>query len=127
MNPTPAPPLVTDTTSATQAARARRKTRDRVKNDYALMRLQLSTYEGRQFVWRLLEQAGVFEDISGSDAAVREQIGRRRFGLALLADAGRHPELFNQMFQEGRARAETARKEAEAAREVEKATETQDT
>lgn len=116
MNTSPTPPLVTDTASPRQADRAKRKTRDRLKGDAALMKHQLSTYEGRQFVWREINQHGVFEDIvTASDALVRELLGRRREGLRLLIEAGRWPELCNQMVTEGRARADMERREAMAA------------
>lgn len=117
MNVTPPRPLVTDTSSRTQTAAARSRVRERIKTDYLLMRHQLSTYEGRAFVWRRLELLGVFEDITGSDQTVRELIGKRRAGLRLMADAAEHPEYFNQMHVEGRARGEDARRSAEAAAE----------
>lgn len=108
-----APPLVTDTTSPRQAERARRKTKDKLRNDVALMKHQLSTYEGRQFVWREIERHGVYEDIvSNSDGFVREMLGRRREGLRLLVEAGRHAELCNQMTTEARARSDAERREA---------------
>jgi hypothetical protein len=107
-------PAVTDTTNPQQVARAQRKQRDRVKTDTALMRHQLSTYEGRQFVWRELERHGVFEDISGPDAIVHRLLGRRAEALRLLREAGVHGELFNQMWVEGRARNESARRDAAA-------------
>lgn len=116
MIPATTPPLVTDTTSTKQAERARRKTRDRLRSTAALLKHQLGSYEGRQFVWWLIEQTGVFEDVVGSDASVREQIGRQRIGRMLLAETGRFDELFNQMFVEGRQRATLEKREAEAAR-----------
>lgn len=107
------PPLVTNASSPRQAQRARRKIRDRAKTDQALMKQQLSTYEGRQFVWREIEKHGVYEDIvTESDALVRELLGRRREGLRLLVEAGRFPELTNQMTAEARARADADRREA---------------
>jgi hypothetical protein len=115
------PPLVTDTTSTRQAERARRKTKDRIKTDHALMKHQLSTYEGRQFLWREIERHGVYEDIvTASDALMRELLGRRREGLRLLVDAGRFPELCNQMVTEARQRSDFDRREAQAAALAEK-------
>lgn len=111
---------MTDTTSTRQGERARRKRGDRLRTDHALMKHQLTTYEGRQFVWRQIELLGVFEDLVGPDAVIRELIGRRREGLRLLAEAGRFDELFNQMFVEGRQRAALEKREAEAAREAER-------
>ena len=113
----PAPDaLVTDTSSPTQNARARRKVKDRAADERAVLRKVLGTYEGRQLVWLWISRAGVFEDLVGTNEAVREQIGRRRLGLQLLAEAGAHRELFAQMQAEAVARAEHDRKETQATR-----------
>lgn len=108
------PPLVRNAASPKQNARARRKVADVRKQRSQRMRLQLSKYEGREFLWELISDCKVFEDIVGSNEAVREQLGERRIGLRLMADAAAHPELFRQMQVEATARAEKARREAEA-------------
>jgi len=109
-------PLVTDTGSEAQTARARRRVRDSAAEERAVLRKVLSTYEGRRLVWVWIGYAGVFEDIAGTDAQVRELLGRRRLGLQLLGEASLHRELFKQMQSEAEARAEKDRKDAAAHR-----------
>jgi hypothetical protein len=70
----------------------------------------------QQLLWTLIGRAGVFEFIGGGMSAeiVREELGRRNFGLRLLAECGQHKELFRQMRQEAEDREEAARREAQA-------------
>jgi hypothetical protein len=109
-------PLVTNASSPRQAERARRKVRDRGAEEATVLRKVLGNYEGRQLLWTLIGRAGVFEFIGGGMSAeiVREELGRRNFGLRLLAECGQHKELFRQMRQEAEDREEAARREAQA-------------
>lgn len=109
-------PLVTDTTSATQTARARRKVKDRRADEAAVLRKVLGTYEGRQLLWTLISRMGVFEDIDGSNEWIARALGRRAEGLRLMAECGQHRELFRQMQVEADLRADQDRKDAAAAK-----------
>jgi len=110
----PNPPLVRNASSPKQAARAKREVKDRHARRQARMRQQLKTYEGREFLWELIGECGVFEEIAGTNETVRELLGQRRVGLRLMADAGAHPDLFRQMQTEAVARAERERRTAQA-------------
>lgn len=60
----------------------------------AAMRQQLSTPEGRRFVWELLLEGGLFEDIVGAPEHVFRALGRRSAALKLYAEATEHSDLY---------------------------------
>jgi hypothetical protein len=57
--------------------------RDREMHD---MRMVMSTVEGRRFVWRLLERAGVFRTSFTGNSTTFFNEGQRNMGLIVLAD-----------------------------------------
>lgn len=57
--------------------------RDREMHD---MRTVMSTVEGRRFVWRLLERAGVFRTSFTGNSTTFFNEGQRNMGLIVLAD-----------------------------------------
>jgi hypothetical protein len=105
--------LVTNAADPEQVKRAGRKTSDRVKERAHAMRVQLSTPEGRAFVWTELSRHGIYEDCAGPIEIVARFLGRRSAGLELLAEVVRHPKLF--LLMQGEA---MGRDEADAAENV---------
>jgi hypothetical protein len=70
---------------------------DFTREERAEIRQQLSTVEGRAFVWRLMWEGGVFEDILGTAEQVYRALGRRSAALKLYARCVEHPDLYLQM------------------------------
>lgn len=83
-------------------------------------RQQLSTQEGRAWVWGELERSGIFEDISGPIEQVYAALGRRRHGLALLIRTQQHREQFFQMWGEALKRRSKHAERVAAARTTKK-------
>jgi hypothetical protein len=108
--------LQTNAADGEQLGRAKRKVADRLRNRGALVRQQMSTYEGRMFVWEELAAHGIYEDVSGPVEVVYQFVGRRREGLRLLAEVTKHPQFYLQMQSEAMARADRERRENQAAR-----------
>jgi len=126
MSPRPLPPLVEDTSDPQQVAFGRRKERDLVQEDRERWRTQLSTYEGRAFVWAVLGRLPGTQDIHGDTAFVYRELGRRSVWLELYVAIDQHPELAAQMQQEGLARDRKAARAIAAQRETERAAETEE-
>lgn len=78
--------LVENAADERQVTRAAQEERARVRRRRSLMRQQLSTPDGREFVWNQLQDAGIFEDCSGPVEVVYAFLGRRRAGLKLLIE-----------------------------------------
>jgi hypothetical protein len=108
--------LQTNAADEAQITRARRKVKDRRRREHALMAQQLSTYDGREFVWRELERHGIYREIGGTTDAVFTALGRRSAGLELLADVMSHPQQYLLMQNEAMVRAERESKDNQAAR-----------
>lgn len=108
--------LQTSATDVDQLAHAQRKEKDRARRRFTLLRQQLSTPDGREFVWQELERHGLYQAIYGPVEFVYTQLGRRAAGLELLADLQRHPQAYLQMQNEAIARDEREARENQAAR-----------
>lgn len=109
-------PLITDTSDEAQLALADRLVRDDVRRDHELWRLVLGTYEGREFLWRLLGRLPGTEDIHGEQAFVYRQLGRRSVWLELEIEIAKHPELMLQMRNEAVKRDQQRRRELASSR-----------
>jgi hypothetical protein len=105
-------PLQTSATDPEQLAFAKQKERDREAQRRARWRHQLSTYEGRQFIWDELF-AALFAYIPPGDQAL---LGVRNEELRRWALANEHTDLFLQMQREAMARAKQDRDEARSSR-----------
>lgn len=92
--------LQTNAADEAQVAHARRKTKERKRRAYRLMRQQLSTPDGREFVWNELQEHGLYADAYGNAEAVFAFLGRRREGLRLLGEVMKHPRLYLEMQRE---------------------------
>lgn len=88
-----------------QVRRADRRDRDRLERRHELMRRQLSTREGREFVWQELERHHLFESITVQSSLIYAMSGRRDAGLELFAEVLEHSELYLLMQQEAILRA----------------------
>ncbi len=109
--------LQTNAADPAQVDRGKRKERDRERRRRALLRQQLSTADGREFVWTELAAAGIFEDCYGSIEAVSAFLGRRRRGLELLVELMTfHAREYLLMQSEALSRDERERRENVAAR-----------
>lgn len=63
----------------------------------------MSNKRGRRFVWRLLEQAGVYRTSFTGNSETFFNEGRRSYGLRVLAMIHEHtPEAYAQMLSEKR-------------------------
>lgn len=92
------PSLVRNAADVEQVTRGARQVRDREAERHALLVAQLSTYQGRHFVWSLLEACGVDDLVEGSADQVQRFLGRREIGIALRRDVmTRHPQAWLTM------------------------------
>lgn len=76
----------------------------------------LDTEAGKRLMWRLLEEASVFESIWDPSSKIHYKAGKQDFGHFLLAEIGRaSPEAYVQMMHQAQKRAmeEQIRKEQE--------------
>jgi len=106
-------PIQTNAADPDQVAYGRRSARDEARAQATRWRHQLSTYEGRQFLWEEIFGDGfLFEHI---DTAEVQKLGVRNRMLKWWAFTQQHPQLFLQMQHEALKRAEcvgkTRRKE----------------
>lgn len=94
----PLDPRGQEAAEAIAAAEVRHRRHAEIKDFKWLM----SRKEGRRFVWRQLDKAGVFRlSFTGNAPQTDFNEGMRNSGLALLADIIEHcPERFNQMLME---------------------------
>jgi hypothetical protein len=80
---------------------AQRLKREREVEDFKFL---MSSVQGRRFVWRMLEKAGVFRSsfsLNGLQMAFSE--GNRNLGLMLIGEIHEHcPERYHQMVKEQR-------------------------
>jgi len=74
--------------AADEEAVKRRKRKDETVRDRELhdLRTLMDTVEGRRFVWRLLERAGVFRTSFTGNSTTFFNEGQRNMGLIVLAD-----------------------------------------
>jgi hypothetical protein len=118
-------PLQTSATDPEELEFAQQTIRARKSERLRQVREQLSTEAGRKFVWELLLDGGLYEDISGPVEVVYRSLGRRNWALKLYAEVNRHPELFMHMQQEAVKRdREDRRVRAKAAEQRRKTTTT---
>jgi hypothetical protein len=98
-----------------QVRRAARRDRRRADDRADLVKAQLSTYEGRRFVWEELARHGLYESITVQSSMIYALSGRRDAGLELLAEVQQHADLFLLMQSEAIKRAERDDRETDAA------------
>jgi len=98
-----------------QVRDAARRERRRAEERRGLVRRQLSTYEGRQFVWDELTRHRLFESITVQSSMIYALSGRRDAGLELLAEVQEASELYLQMQNEAIARKTRDDRETDAA------------
>jgi hypothetical protein len=109
--------LVTDATDPRQQEFARRKERDRELAERARWRHQLSTKEGREFLWvEIFGACGMFAHIAPDQV---EALGVRNRALRWWAFVTSHPQLFLQMQNEALERERKERREFAAQRQYE--------
>ena len=109
--------LVTDATDPRQAEFARRKEKDRELAQRARWRHQLSTKEGREFLWtEIFAPCAMFAHIAPGDV---ETLGVRNKALRWWAFVNAHPQLFLQMQNEALERERKERREFAAQRQYE--------
>lgn len=109
-------PLQTNAADPDQVAHGARREKDGRRRRNALLKQQLSTPDGREFVWSELERHGIHDDVMGSTEELQRFVGRRSAGLELLREVYRHPEAFLLMQQEAIARAQREADSNKAAR-----------
>lgn len=107
------PALTQNAADPAQVKFARRREQRHLEERRALVRHQLSTVEGRRFVWEELGRHGIFESITVQSSMIYALSGRRDAGLELLAEAQAFPELYLAM--QGEAMAREARDDRETA------------
>jgi hypothetical protein len=110
-------PLQTNAGDDEQVSAGRRIERARERRRRAVLRQQLSTTDGREYVWGLLAEMRIFAAIHGDEQQVYMALGLRNYGTAKLAElVARHPKEYLLMQQEAMARTEREQREALAAR-----------
>ncbi len=105
-------PLQTNAADPEQLAFARQVERDRLTRKLARWRQQLSTQEGREFVWEELFFV-LFQYIGPGD---EQTLGARNEELRRFQEANKHPDLYLQMQREGMARRKQEDAEARSSR-----------
>lgn len=108
--------LQTNAADERQIQFARRKAKRDKNRKRSLLKHQLSSADGREFVWNELERHGIYEDIAGPVDIVYARLGRRSAGLQLLGAVMEHPELYLQMQAEAIARKKRDAEENDASR-----------
>lgn len=113
-------PLVENATDQEQVTRARHKTKDARLHRTGLVAHQLSTLEGREFVWEELQRRGIHDRVTapGTDlVAIGVFLGQREAGLTLLTELMQdHPDAYLLMQREALQRAKREKDEREAAK-----------
>lgn len=93
---------MSDTDEAVVAER-RRKDKDARKQELADLRWLMGQPQGRRFMWRVLERAGVYKTSFTGNSATFFNEGKRDMGLWALATVMEAcPEQFLSMTQENR-------------------------
>lgn len=109
--------LQTNASDPAQQEHARWSEKEALKRRREVWRRQLSTGEGREFVWMLLRDCGFLQHIGGSVEAVYGQAALHNQVCAWVGrDIAPHPELGLQMQMEARKRAEQQRRGNRTAR-----------
>lgn len=107
-------PLQTSAVDEGQLAYAGRKVKDLARAQLARWRHQLSSYEGREFLWtELFGELRLFDHIEPSDV---QGLGLHNLGVKWWAFVQQHPDLFLQMQNEAIARGKKEREERRAMR-----------
>lgn len=90
--------LQTNAANLRQRNFAHRVEKRRAARRSTLLRAQLATVEGREFVWGELERHGIYDLVTGAADAVYPFLGRRQAGIELLQELMRdHPTFYLQM------------------------------
>ena len=108
------PVVVRNAADRDQVKRAARRDVRQQDARRALIEHQLSTAQGRAFVWGELERHHLFESITVQSSMIYALSGRRDAGLELLAEVERFPELYLLMQTEAIQRAARDAREVEA-------------
>lgn len=98
-------PLVDSASDAEQVQQAEIKQRSRQQKESADVVAVMSTAEGRRFVKRILDAAGVYQTsfVRGESDATAFNEGRRNVGLLILAAIdSADPQSYDLMMQESR-------------------------
>lgn len=89
-----------DKTQVESAKFKEKRTRETELND---IRFVLSERSGRRFVWRYLEEAGIFRTSFTGNSETFFREGGRNLGLKLLADINEaQPDAYVQMVRESK-------------------------
>ncbi len=106
--------LVTNAANRDQVKDAGRREKRRAEQRRGLIAKQLSTYEGRQFVWEELTRHRLFESITVQSSMIYALSGRRDAGLELLAEVQGSAEHYLLMQNEAIARQAREDRETDA-------------
>lgn len=96
-------PLVSNASDARQLKKAKGKVRNKEKEDLNDLAFILSTRQGRNFVWRLMRKAKVFESTFNGESERFSNFleGQRNLGVAVFADVMKiNPEAYLTMIKE---------------------------
>lgn len=94
---------------------ARRKERDEAKIFDEALAEAMTSPATRLVLWDILKRAGIYERIEETNATIYYKMGKRNFGLELLADVMRVDErLYLVMESEARARQRSIERETAA-------------
>lgn len=100
-NPDPRKHGVSDAHQARNAAARAKLRRDQELDD---VRALMDTPEGRRFMWRLLDRAGIYRTTFTGNSASFFNEGMRNLGLIFVADVHEVcPEQYTRMLAEARA------------------------
>ena len=85
-----------------EQVKTRKRKDERVRDrELADLRVVMSTVEGRRFVWRLLEKAGVFRTSFTGNSETFFREGMRNIGLMVISDVHESlPDAYVQMMRE---------------------------
>lgn len=108
-------PLVKNSGDPVQVAFGKRREQSVAKRRHALIAKQMSSYEGRAFVWSELERHHIFESIVADAPRIFVLAGEHNKGLELYQEIVVFPALYLEMQREAIARADRDTSEIEAA------------
>ncbi len=107
--------MVRNAADPEQVQYATRKTKDRAKYRAQLVREQLSTPRGREFVWMELDRCGINDLIDGDASSIYQFLGKRAVGIELYVEVQKMPDLFLLMQKEALERVTRAEREQDSA------------
>ena len=109
--------MVRNASDVEQVSRAKLSQKVQRDNELNEMREVLSSRAGRNVLWRILSQCGLFESLTVQSSEIYVRSGRRDAGLALIAEIGLADQMAYIRMQTEQAKDEELKVEPEPTKE----------